>query len=43
MAAQASLGPRGTPTTALCVRPNPWPEPDLLLELSAKSLGPSVD
>lgn len=40
--AQASLGPRCTPTTVLPVRPSPWLEPDLLLELSAKSQGPSM-
>lgn len=40
--AQASLGPRCTPTAVLPVNPNPWLEPDLLLEHSAKSLGPSM-
>lgn len=39
---QASLGPRCTPITVLPVHPNPWLEPDFLLELSAKSQGPSM-
>lgn len=33
---------QGTPTTVLSVRPNPWLEPDLLLELNVKSLGLSM-